>query len=104
MGGEGVGGGLGEALERPQSPVSRYDEERIFSPENEKTRTLLACFSNHDAAQPTVSDLDRGHLLGVIRNAVGFIARLRAARSTFKYPLPTVISSCDERRVREHSG
>lgn len=75
--------------------MSRYDEERIFSPENEKTRTLLACFSNHDAAQPTVSDLDRGHLLGVIRNAVGFIARLRAARSTFKYPLPTVISSCD---------
>ena len=48
-GGKGVGG-LGEALGRPQSPVSvRYDEERIFSPENERRRKMQTfSFSNRD--------------------------------------------------------
>ena len=49
MGGEGVGGGLGEALERPLSPESRYDEGRIFGPEKERKKNIIR-FSNHDTS------------------------------------------------------
>ena len=93
--GKGVEGGLGEALQRPLSPLSRYDDRRIFSPEKERKRTLLAF--QISIQTPCTTILDRGRLFGsLIRNAVGFIARLRA-RSAFKYPLPTVMSSsCDD--------
>ena len=47
---EGVGG-LGEARGRPLSPVRRYDEGLIFSPEKEET--VLIKFTKYYSAQWT---------------------------------------------------